>query len=74
MDEDEWFRKLYNQVYSCNVKQREELQNFLGDMEQSWVREKQTIKAYKKYIKKFKRQNKILFIAFRTRDIIGWFD
>ena len=69
MNEDEWFRELYNQVYSRNVKQREKLQDFLEDMEQSWVREEQTIKAYKKYIKKFKRQNKILFITFKTRDI-----
>ena len=69
MSEDEYFNDIKNKVNQLNIKQRKELEDFLGNMEQSWVRDEQTIKAYKNYIKRFKRQNRILFIAFKTRSI-----
>lgn len=69
MSENEYFNDIKNKVNQLNIKQREELENFLGNMEQSWIRDEQTIKAYKNYIKRFKRQNRILFITFKTRNI-----
>lgn len=69
MSEEEYFSKIYNQVHSLNEKTKKQLQEFLGNMEQSEVRDEQTIKSYKNYIKKFRRQNRILFITFKTRNI-----
>ena len=68
MNEDEYFNQIYSQIRQLNKKQYEELQDFLGRMEESTPIGGRTIKEYQKYISKFKRKNKILFITFKTRN------
>lgn len=68
MLEDEYFNDIYTKVTQLDKKQQEQLENFLGDMEESTPVGGRTIKEYENYIKKFKRQNRILFIAFKTRN------
>lgn len=63
----EYFKCLDNLVHSLNNKQYEKLQDFLGDMEQS-INGDTTLKEIEKYIKKYRRRNKILFITFKTRN------
>lgn len=63
----EYFNYLYKLVHSLNKKQYEELEEFLGNMEQS-IDGDTTLKAVEKYIKKYKAKNKILFITFKTRN------
>lgn len=67
MKNDEYFNCLYKLVHSLNKKQYDEIEEFLGDMEQS-INVDTTLKEIEKYIKKYKRKNKILFIAFKTRN------
>ena len=62
----EYFNYLYKLVHSLNKKQYEELNNFLGDMEQC-IDGDTTLKEIEKYIKKYKAKNKILFITFKTK-------
>lgn len=63
----EYFNYLDNLVHSLNNKQYDELNDFLGDMEQS-IDGDTTLKEIEKYIKKYKRRNRILFITFKTRN------
>lgn len=64
----EYLKYLKNLVHSLNKEQYEELENFLGDMEQS-IDGYTTLKEIEKYIKKRRRKNIILFITFKTRNI-----
>lgn len=72
-DAEEYYWKIFNEINdlinSLNKKQKEELEDFLGNMEESTPYVGRTLKEYEKYIKKFKRKNKILFIAFKTKNI-----
>lgn len=68
MKKDEYFNDIYDKVARLSEKERNQLEEFLGDMEQSTPSGGRTIAQYKSYIKKFKRQNKILFITFKTKD------
>ena len=63
----EYFNHLYKLVHSLNKKQYEELEEFLGNMEQS-IDGDTTLKEIEKYIKKYKTKNKILFITFKTKN------
>lgn len=63
----EYFKYINNLIHSLNKKQYEELEEFLGDMEQS-IDGGTTLKEIEKYIKKYRRKNKILFITFKTRN------
>lgn len=63
----EYFQHLNKQIYNLSKKQYNEIEEFLGDMEQS-INGDTTLKEIEKYIKKYKRKNKILFIAFKTRN------
>ncbi len=63
----EYFNYLYKLVHTLNEKQYEELQEFLSDMEQS-IYGYTTLKEIEKYIKKYRSKNKILFIAFKTKN------
>lgn len=69
MEEDECFKYIKDKVDKLNQKEKEKLEDFLGDIEESTPIGGRTIKEYKKYINKFKSRNKILFITFKTRDI-----
>lgn len=64
---DEYFYQLNKQIHNLNKKQYDEIEEFLGDMEQS-INGDTTLKEIEKYIKKYRRKNKILFIAFKTRN------
>lgn len=68
MSEDEYFNNIYTKITQLSKKQYEQLEEFLKDMEESTPIGGRTIKEYENYIKKFKRQNKILFITFKTRN------
>ena len=68
MNEEEYFKYIKNQISKLSEKEYAKLEDFLHDMEQSGCIKNNTIKEYKSYIKKFKNQNKILFIAFKTKD------
>lgn len=68
MIEDECFKDIYNKVNQLSRKDREILEEFLSNMEQSTPIGGRTLREYEKYIKKFKRQNKILSKAFKTRN------
>lgn len=68
MSEDEYFNNIYTKITQLSKKQYEQLEEFLGDMEESTPIGGRTIKEYENYIKKFKRQNKILFITFKTKN------
>ena len=63
----EYFHQLNKQIHNLSKKQYDEIEEFLGDMEQS-INGDTTLKEIEKYIKKYKRKNKILFIAFKTRN------
>lgn len=63
----EYFNYLLKLVHTLNKKQYEELEAFLGDMEQS-IDGDTTLKEIEKYIKKYKSKNKILFITFKTKN------
>lgn len=63
----EYFNYLLKLVHTLNKKQYEELETFLGDMEQS-IDGGTTLKEIEKYIKKYKSKNKILFITFKTKN------
>ena len=63
----EYFQHLNKQIHNLNQKQYDEIEEFLEDMEQS-INVDTTLKEIEKYIKKYKRKNKILFIAFKTRN------
>lgn len=63
----EYFHQLNKQIHNLNKKQYDEIEEFLGDMEQS-INEGTTLKEIEKYIKKYRRKNKILFIVFKTRN------
>lgn len=64
---EEYFRYLKNLVHNLNKEQYKQLEEFLGDMEQT-INGYITLKEIEKYIKKYRRKNKILFIAFKTRN------
>lgn len=64
---EEYFRYLKNLVHNLNKEQYKQLEEFLGDMEQS-INGDTTLKEIEKYIKKYRRKSKILFIAFKTRN------
>lgn len=64
---EEYFRYLKNLVHNLNKEQYKQLEEFLGDMEQT-INGDTTLKEIEKYIKKYRRKNKILFIAFKTRN------
>lgn len=63
---EEYFRYLKNSVHNLNKEQYEQLEEFLGDMEQS-IDGDTTLKEIEKYIKRYKAKNKILFITFKTK-------
>lgn len=63
----EYFRYIKSFIENLNNKQYDELNEFLGDMEQS-INGDTTLKEIEQYIKKYKRKNKILFITFKTRN------
>lgn len=63
----EYFHQLNKQIHNLSKKQYDEIEEFLGDMEQS-INVDTPLKEIEKYIKKYKRKNKILFIAFKTRN------
>lgn len=63
----EYFHQLNKQIHNLSKKQYDEIEEFLGDMEQS-INGDTTLKEIEKYIKKYRRKNKILFIAFKTRN------
>lgn len=63
----EYFQHLNKQIHNLSKKQYDEIEEFLGDMEQS-INGDTTLKEIEKYIKKYRRKNKILFIAFKTRN------
>ena len=68
MTEDEYFNNIQERVKQLDKLQYEELQEFLGNMEESTPFGGRTLKEYENYIKQRKRQNKILFITFKTRN------
>lgn len=63
----EYFKYIKKLICSLNNKQYDELNEFLGDMEQS-INGDTTLKEIQQYIKKYKRKNKILFITFKTKN------
>lgn len=63
----EYFKYIKKLINGLNEKQYEELEEFLGDMEQS-IDGDTTLKEIEKYIKKYRRKNKILFITFKTKN------
>ena len=63
----EYFHQLNKQIHNLSKKQYDEIEEFLGDMEQS-INGDTPLKEIEKYIKKYRRKNKILFIAFKTRN------
>lgn len=63
----EYFKYIKNLINGLSKKQYEELEEFLGDMEQS-INGDTTLKEIEKYIKKYRRKNKILFITFKTKN------
>lgn len=63
----EYFQHLNKQIHNLSEKQYDQIEEFLGDMEQS-INGDTTFKEIEKYIKKYRRKNKILFIAFKTRN------
>ncbi len=63
----EYFKYIKNLIRSLNNKQYDELNEFLGDMEQS-INGDTTLREIQQYIKKYKRKNKILFITFKTKN------
>ena len=63
----EYFKYIKNLINGLSKKQYEELEEFLGDMEQS-IDGYTTLKEIEKYIKKYRRKNKILFITFKTKN------
>lgn len=64
---EEYFKYLKNLVHNLNKEQYEQLEEFLGNMEQS-IDGDTTLKEIEKYIKKYKAKNKILFITFKTKN------
>lgn len=66
--EYEYFKDIQTKIMQLDNKQQEQLEEFLGNMEESTPVGGRTVEKYEKYIKKFKSQNKILFIAFKTRN------
>lgn len=66
--EEEQFKDIKTRVMQLDKKQQEQLEDFLSNMEQSTPTGGRTIEEYKNYIKKFKRQNKILFTVFKTKN------
>lgn len=68
IQENELFKRINKQVHSLDEKQFEELNDFLGNMEELFACNYTTLKEYESYIKRFKRKNKILIITFKTRD------
>lgn len=63
----EYFKYIKNLIHDLNNNQYNELNEFLGDMEQS-IDGDTTLKEIEKYIKRYKRKNKILFITFKTKN------
>lgn len=64
---EEYFKYLKNLVHNLNKEQYGQLEEFLGDMEQS-INGDTTLKEIEKYINKYKAKNKILFITFKTKN------
>ena len=62
-----YFHQLNKQIHNLSKKQYDEIEEFLGDMEQS-INGDTPLKEIEKYIKKYRRKNKILFIAFKTKN------
>lgn len=63
----EYFHQLNKQIHNLSKKQYDEIEEFLGDMEQS-INGDTPLKEIEKYIKKYRRKNKILFITFKTKN------
>lgn len=63
----EYFKYIDSLIHNLSKKQYEELEEFLGDMEEL-IDGDTTLKEIEKYIKKYKRKNKILFITFKTKN------
>ena len=57
----EYFQHLNKQIHNLNQKQYDEIEEFLGDMEQS-INGDTTLKEIEKYIKKYRRKNIIYSI------------
>ena len=63
------FNEVKSLVNSLNSKQKDELEEFLGDMEQEIQGTDKRLKDFEDYIKRHTRKKKILFITFKTRNI-----
>ena len=72
-DEEERYWRNFNEikslVNSLNEKQKDELEEFLGDMEQDIQGTDKRLKDFENYIKRHTSKKKILFIIFKTKSI-----